>query len=208
MTPELQPILDFIDKYFFVTLISAVLFLVFNAFFGYKIFKFAIIIESSVGLGFLFYAFVGPFFVKTVPESVNVYAIFGIVGAIVGILLAVFLLKLMLFINGAALGAISCLSFFFLFTFDSAILSSTWFAITVSVISAILIGLLFVFLFKPIYILITSVGGMTLAGFILSALICPAILVILSIIFSAVGFILGIAAAVYQFRRNSKYSFY
>ena len=208
MTPELQAIVNFIDKYFFITLISIALFLVFNAFFGYKIFKFAIIIESSVGLGFLSYAFVGPFFVKTVSEAVNVYAIFGIVGAILGIILAVFLFKIMLFLNGAALGGISCLSFFYLFRFDSVILSSTWFIITASVISAILIGLLFVFLFKPIYILITSVGGMTLAGFILSALICPKVLVILSIIFSAVGFIAGIVAAVYQFRRNSKYSFY
>ncbi len=208
MTPELQPIIDFIDKYFFVTLISAVLFLVFNAFFGYKIFKFAIIIESSVGLGFLFYSFVGPFIVRKVPENVNVYAIFGIVGAIIGIFLAVFLLKIMLFVNGAAIGAISSLALLFLFSSENEILSSVWFAIVASAISAILVGLLFVFLFKPIYILVSSVGGMTLAGFILSALICPAILVILSVIFSAIGFIAGIVAAVYQFKRNSKYSFY
>lgn len=208
MTPDLQPIVDFIDNYFFVTLISAVLILVFNAFFGYKIFKFAIIIESSVGLGFLFYTFVGPFIVREVPEAVNVYAIFGIVGAIIGILLAVFLLKIMLFVNGAALGAITSIFTLYLFASENSVLSSTWFVIVAAVISAILVGLLFVFLFKPIYILITSIGGMTLAGFILSALICPAILVILSIILSAIGFIAGIFAAVYQFRKNSKYAFY
>lgn len=203
----IKQVFDFISQYLFLTLVSAAILLIINAFFGYKIFKFVIVIESSIGLGFLGNALLGPLIFQNPPEGVNLSAILGIALAVVGALLAMFFFKLMLFINGAGLGfvlgAVGC----YLLS-SNEFFAKTWVIIAFGAISAIILGVLFIFFFKPVYIIVSSILGLTAAGFILSYLICPNIYVILSIIMMSIGFIAGIFAAVYQFRKNSRYYFY
>lgn len=196
-----------ISQYFFITLISAVILLIINAFYGYKIIKFTIIAESSIGLGFVGNSLLAPLIFQNPPERVNLAAIMGIVFAIAGALLAIFLFKLMLFINGAGIGAILGAFGCYLLSPDG-VSTKTWVIAVICSVGAIVLGVLFIFLFKPVYIIVTSVLGLSLAGFIISYVICPDVYVIFSVIMTAIGFIAGIAASVFQFRKNSRYYFY
>ena len=204
----INQILNFINQYFFITLISAAILLIINAFFGYKIFKFAITVESAVGLGIIAYTFIGPWIFQNPPEKVNLSAILGILFAALGALLAGFFIKTMLFVNGAGLGFFLGSGGAYLLSANNEFFAQNWVIICVGVLAALILGVLFIFFFKPIYILVSSVLGMSLVGFIISYIVCPDIYVIFSVIMVAIGFIAGIVAAVYQFKKNSKYYFY
>jgi len=204
----INQILHIVSQYFFITLVSAAILLIINAFFGYKIFKFAIIVESAIGLGFIAYTFIGPWMFQNPPDGVDLSAILGIVFAIIGALLAKFFIKIMLFVNGAGLGFAIGLISSYLLSASNEFFAKEWVPYVFGAIAALILGVLFIFFFKPVYIIVSSVFGLAAAGFIISYLICPEIYVIFSVIMTAIGLVFGIVAAVYQFKQNSKYYFY
>ena len=206
MPPEAA---EMLAQYGFVITLASVLVLGLIALFSYKIFKLSLTIIGALAFGAIGSMFLAPLLINAIGEvgAVNLTAIVGFVCALIGGLLMHFLFKLALFVTGAAGG------WFFVAPFVLALLQSQFEAeffatetgyYVVSAVCALLAAILFMFLFKFLYIVITSVGGMTVAGFMVGSAIMPANLIVW-VAFAAIGLIAGIFAAVYQYKINAEH---
>ena len=193
----------------FYCVLTAAVSLILFSYFSYRIFRISLSVSGCIGLGILGYLFVGEPIVAAMGESapavVNLPALLGVVFAIVGLILAKFLYKLVLFLC-TAVGA------FFLYktvltTFSVALpeflmLDTAEGLIIAAAIGALLTGVLMLLLFKPIYILSTSLLGTGIAVVLLLFALFPhnaETVLILGIVF---GMPAGIPAVVYQFRHS------
>ncbi len=175
------------------------------AFYSYRIFRIEISVAGSIGLGFVGYTVLAPLVLRGIQaEGVNLQAVIGIVCAVIGWFAAYKLYKLAIFLCGAFLG-------YSLGAFLTALLAvklpevtffnSSTGVIVISAICAAIAGILFVTLFKAVYILLTSIGGMILAAMLAGSSVCNlATAPVASVILLMIGLLTGIVATVYQFK--------
>ena len=190
------------DLLFPVIFVAAVA-LVLNALYAYKFFEieFSIICASVLGLAG-FYGiklFIEPSI--ALPEGINVAALVGFILAIVGALLSRFLLKVFLFLDGAAAGFL--LSYLvFTSMLEPSLGVYVW---IVHIICAVLLGIIFLLAFKFVYIMITSVLGMIVCACLVELLVLPSGGALGLIGAIVVGLIAGIFTAGYQYRLSRDY---
>ena len=200
--------LGLINAYVFAFVLSSVVLLFILAFWGYKLLKACLAIAGAATFGIIGNMYLAPLLVpfteKSVPEWINVGGIIGMVLAGIGALLMVKLYKLGIFAEGAALG-------YFLGSTATTIiaayvpnlegfLSTPTGTSVVSCVLALILGVLFALLFKHIFILITSVGGLCAAGVLIGSCFVFELNPVILTVSAGVGVIVGICAMVYQYK--------
>ena len=197
-----------------VAIIAAAV-LILLAIYGYRLFKTTISVVVCIVCG-IAGSFIAPFIleaasVPTVIEGVSLSAVIGIVFAGIGLLLGFKLYKISLFISCTA-GAyliyspiITLLPVVFpdLPISQLPIINTPEGIMITSAVLAILTGILLLLLFKPLYIIITSVGGVAVATALIAISVAPTyeMTVWVGLI---LGAILGIPAAKHQFKCDEK----
>lgn len=193
----------------FPIVLVAVLLLGLLAMYSYKIFRIILTVGGSIVCGTLGSTFVAPLVVKFVGQTVAgfdmVYSI-GFICALLGGLLMNAFFKLALFISGAGAGWI--MGGMFVYGMIVAMfpnipyISEPLGMICVKGICALVVGILSLFLFKFVYIVFTSIGGMI--GAIVLVIISikphpgtPALMIAVLI-----GLILGIIFAIKQYQSS------
>ena len=170
------------------------------AFFSYKIYRTALILIGALGGGILGFNFVSPIIMNAMSEPEEwIPLVVALVCGIVGIALILALQKLAIFIAGGFLG-------FLLGNYISVIIAATnpefgegagkW---VVVIICAILVGILAGKMFRPVFIIATSlVGGL---GGSISILGGFGVGVMISLI---VGLVIALVGMVFQFKTTTK----
>ncbi len=179
------------------------------AFFGYRLFRYFLVIGGAVGCGLLGYTVISPLMIGILdlasPSQFLLSALLGIVLALAGGLLVNRFMRPAVYLFMAGIG-------FYLFH-KLALLLAEWSSLlsflggaSASAIFATVMGLAFGSLtlpfFKAIYVFATSVGGLALAGYLIADILFSS--VTLAYIFALVGAIGGVFAMRYQFRTNLK----
>ena len=195
----------------FPMVLSVALALVLVAIYSYRIFRLELSVSGAVGCGALGYIFLAPFLLDKLPtvEWIDLAAVIGVVCAILGWVLIYALHKVSLFLCGAAIGfyaGIFVASFLALNFTDVALLQNEVFFYVVCGICALACGIIFVFLFKLLYILITSFGGMIGACYLISLSVFNEMNPPILYGTLAVGAVLGIIASVVQFKKASEHT--
>ena len=183
-------------------LIGAIVGALISAFFGFRLFKLSVVVSFG-SLGFVLGC---GLFSLAFPEGVE--GISFDIGLIVGLALAVILgilaikiYKGLVYFVGGMLGALlGFVIIFFVFDALELHLVGILLGIAVAVLLAILFAKGFMKLMKVIVIIETALGGMALAFEAAATLIVANESVIL--VASFVGMLVGIFAAVYQFKAN------
>lgn len=193
-----------------VTLITvAVLGLI--AFFGYRIFKYAVKVLVAVTFAILGNALVLPLvsdlIAPVIPESFSVGAIAGLVFAVIGLVLSIFCYKFVMFLVG---GGVAYLLSDMIIGFIGGLVALPEFLldgvgkIILIVLLALIVGVLFMIFFKLIYIVATSIGALALAcALILLAVIPSADMTVVGIAM-AIGAVVGLIAMFLQFKADAK----
>ena len=174
------------------------------AFFSFKIYKIALYLIGGLGGGILGLNFVSPIIVGAVAEPAEWLPIaVAIACGVLGIILILALQKLAIFVSGAFLG-------FLIGNYVSVIVAVSnpefaqgagkW---LVAIACAILVGFLSGVIFRPVFIISTSVvGGLGGAMSVSGAFgLDPAIAVVVGI---ALGAIVSVLAMIFQFKTTGK----
>ena len=132
----------------------------------YKLLRFSLVLAFSAIFG-VAGAFVTEMFVPAVA-GINVSAAVGVVCAIIGALVGKNLFKFCVFVVGAALGFVVGMV---LPTFlpNVEFLQNPTILLIVAAVCALVVGILSIFLFKALYIIINCVGGVAVAGAMVGA---------------------------------------
>ena len=182
------------------------------AFFGYRIFKYAVKVVAAVAFAVLGNAYVLPlisdFISPFLPEGTfNVGALAGFVFALIGLILSIFCYKFVMFLAGGGLAylfADALIALFTPFVTIPAFFLDGIGKIVLSVLLALVCGLLVMLLFKLVYILATSIGSLALAfALILLAVIPNAQLTLVGIALG-IGAVIGLIAMCLQFKADAK----
>ena len=208
-------IMSYIEAYLFVAVLAAAVVCGIVALYSYKLFRIELVIEGILLFGILGGVVLGPWLENAltfIPDSISISAILGILLAIIGGFIMHFFFKFALFITGAAIGWFGMYSFglgFLAEKFpDFAFFQDNAGKIIIPILTAIILGVIFIFLFKFLYIILTSFGGMCGAAVLLGLAIVPDGGMVVLIASLVVGAIAGICATVYQYKNNSKYRYY
>lgn len=187
----------------FPVIFAIVISLIILAFYGYRLWTYEIKIIVAVVLGVVGYTLSSTYIpLESMPAGINLPAIIGFACAILGAVIAKFLFKLSIFASGAFLGfSLGSVVFYPLLLgilTDVAFMYEPYMIYVVGGVIALLLGILFVTLFKHVYIIITSLGGMITAGFLVGTLIMPSNAGIF------VGVILGIVMGIVAMTKQYK----
>ena len=204
---ELPPeVAEMVASYGFVLTLPIAVVCVIVAFWGYKIFKASLSIVGALVFGVLGATVVGPLVVGSMGDvlpGINISAAIGFVLAIVGAILIGVLYKVGIFVSGAAGGYLigqMLLPLFASLLPDVEFITSELGTIIIPAVMALIVGIFSVFIFKFLYILATSVGGMTIVGFLVGTSVFnepDGTVLIASLV---VGAIVGIFAMVRQYK--------
>lgn len=181
------------------------------AFFGYRIFKYAVKVVVAVSFAvlgnFFVLDFIRDFISPMLPESFSVAAISGLIFALIGLVLSIFCYSFVLFLVGGGLSYMFSgyiLGFIGTFvTIPEFLLEGIGF-IVVSVLIALVAGLLFMCCFKIIYIILTSIGSLAIAFALVLLAVIPSASMPLVGIALGLGAAVGIIALFLQFKADSK----
>ena len=148
--------------------------LVLTAFYSYRILKLELSISAALAGGYFGYLLLAPLILAniadTLPEGIDFCVVIGVVCAILGWVLALVLHKVAVFLIGAAGGFYGGLCLAQLIAEhvpDVEFLQSEIFIWIIAGLCAILAGVIFVCLFKFLYIFITAFGGSVAAAYLL-----------------------------------------
>jgi hypothetical protein len=196
----------------FPVILVAVLICGLMAIYSYRIFRLSLTVFGAIGLGVVGGNIVAPLLINAMgeaPEGISMVAVCGFISALIGGLLMNFLFKVALFLSGAGAGfglGISVVLPLLINQFpDSTFFAGEGGFWVVGGVCALILGILFIFLFKFLYIVSTSMGGMITASLLVCTAIVPdggVIVVAASII---IGFVAGIFAAVKQYKACEEY---
>lgn len=208
---------DFYYAHRVACLIVAVCLLVLVAFEGYKIFKMAMYAVGASGFAIAGYYFLAPLVEPTItsaiqlPEFIDVAALIAVILALVAVFINRFAHGLMLMILGGAFGYLVGSVYVWrvlrdYFTTLEFVKNDTTKYIVGGVFAAIFV-ILFILLFKHVFIVGSSVGCLAAAGWLLQKLIVPGAEKEMVFCFILVGAALGILATVYQYKQEEKNSY-
>lgn len=172
------------------------------AFFAMRLYKIFMSLFGAVGVGYIVYTLIKPgaILAEFIPtlEKVNLASAIGLAAAIIGFILGVALPKFVLFLGGVGIGVVAT-KFAFPLIAPGVALDPTIMLI-VGVVVGLILGVLLSLLFKPVYILLTSLGFSTIAGIIIIMLVMPSVGVLPG---ALSGLVLGIIPMIYQFRSSA-----
>ncbi len=172
------------------------------AFFGFKLLRIELVL-TGILLGYsLGYDTFGAMVGDSI-SGVNIALILGIVCAVVGALLAAKVYRFMIFLIGGLTGfAVGSALFPSLVDgFGSLPVSEDTLVLIMSIVVAIILAFIIYKLFKPLYIVFTSLVGGFLSLGILSIAIFGENDSLISI-FAIAGLVVGVFAMIYQFKSN------
>lgn len=187
--------------------IICVAILMISAFFSLRIFNIYISAFCSITFGYAGY-FVALLLldegIMPVVEGIKLEFIIGFAAAILGFALSAIIYKIALFLSAGSI------AFWLAYTLLMPMLMSFGFPLEdpvstiVSIVIGGIVGILFAALFKPLYIFLTSIGGMAGVGGILALTIFPEFNLTYLIIGLVAGAIIGIIPMIYQFKKNAE----
>ena len=203
ISPEILQNLIFESALYIIILLGIL------AFFGYRLFRYFLVIGGAVLSGIVAYTFLTPLLLgalnMSAPSQFLLPVLMGFLFALVGGLLVNRFVRPSIFIFTVAIG------FFVGLDLSSVLASAPWLAFLATTVGSLvfaslfglLLGLISIPFFKPIFIFLTSVGGLSLAGYVAAISLMsenspPFILYLLI----ALGALIGVFAMVYQFRSH------
>ena len=196
----------------FLGVVGLSVMLVLLAFYSYRILKLEISVSAAIGCASLGYFTLAPILLEkipTLPEGINLSAITGIACAILGWILAWLLHKVAIFLIGAVGGFYAGMMIFSYVTSKwpgvEFFFTDAFFWIVTGVV-ALLAGILFIYLFKFLYIFTTAFGGMLAVSYLLGLSIFGGNLMEMPYLIPtlAVGAIFGIVAMVVQYKKAAE----
>lgn len=178
------------------------------AFFGMRLYKVVVAAIGAVGLGYVAHVLLSEggalsgflpaeMFGVSVPLAVTVLA------AVIGLILGVVLQKFVLFLGGIGGGYLGVQLLLPMFAPDLEL--DPMIVLAIGVGAGVIIGILLCLIFKPTYIIITSVGSMAVAAVILLVLAAPGIRLLFA---AAGGAAVGIIPMIVQFKTSDDYYLY
>lgn len=181
------------------------------AFFGYRIFKYAVRLIAAVSFAvlgnFFVLDFIRDFISPMLPESFSVAAISGILFALLGLLLSIRCYNFVMFLIGGGLSymfASSILGLIGTYVEVPAILTEGIGFIVVSVLIALVVGLLFMCCFKLIYIILTSIGSVALIFALILLAVMPSADMTITGVALGIGAAVGLIAMFLQLKADAK----
>ena len=214
ITFTVDGILDFINNMSFPVASIAIGLLVLLAVQGYKIFKSVIYVVAAVGLGFAGHLYLAPrvsgAIVSRLPEgfSFDVDVAIAFLCAMIGVVLAHFAYKFIVFMLGGAIGF--CIGYFYLGAMLANYFSSLPFLANkiayavVGCVCGLAVAVFFLICFKHLYIIGTSLGCMALACYILFKILMPGQDMSIGFDFIILGVVIGIFMMIHQFQEEKK----
>ena len=186
----------------FLVLICFVIAGIFVATQAYGIFIKLQTLEGALLFGYLGYA-ISSLFLTDAIEGINLPGIIGIACAGLGALIFVKLLKFSLFILGGlggwVAGSALC-GLIMMWLPDAEFLQTPAGIYVISGVAALILGFLFMLLFKPLYIITTSFGGGVVAGVSALAIVTGITETAINIGLVA-GLVVGLICCIVQFKR-------
>ena len=194
----------------FPNVLSVILVFGILAFFGYRLLRYFLVIGGAVGCGLIGYTVVSPLMTGVLdlasPSQFLLSALLAIAFALAGGLLVNRFMRVSVYLFTACIGYYL---FHLLALFLAQRLSALSFlgdpapAAIFATVLGLALGSLILPRFKAVYISITSVGGLALAGYLVATLLLDDASV-LTYVFALIGIIGGVFAMRYQFRTNLK----
>lgn len=196
----------------FPVALSLVISLILIAFYSYRVFKLELAAAGAMLFGNIGYSMLAPLIFRSLPtpEGVNLYAIVGVICAIVGAAVMASVHKLAIFAVGGGVGFLLGQTVYSVILEKAPELSEGFLGTEVGFYvvagsTALAVAVLMLLLFKPIFIILTSVGGMYFATLTVVQLVYPGIYTLGDtgeLATLALGGILGICAAAKQFKNS------
>lgn len=201
---------EFLENLIFESALYIIIVLGILAFFGYRLFRYFLVIGGAVLSGIVAYTFLTPMVLgalnMSAPSQFLLPVLMGFLFALIGGLLVNRFVRPSIFLLTVAIG-------FFVGLELSLFLASSvvWLGFLATRVGSLIFaglvglvcGLISIPFFKPIFIFMTSVGGLSLAGYVAAGSLMsensPPMLLYLLI---GLGASIGIVAMVYQFRSN------
>ena len=209
-----ENIIDLLNSHFLLFVIGAVILLGLLAFFGYRFFKAILIIGGGVGAGYAGGVYLAEHVEKFITDRgleldfIDWTFAVALVCAIIGALLVAFAYRAIIFLGGGAAGG------YVGYTViapklaeklpDVALLQSQVGTILVAVLLGLVCALVFLLLFKFIFIVATSLGGMAGAIFLAVYAVYPTVPQMIAIGILAVGAVIGIFPMLRQFKADNR----
>jgi hypothetical protein len=192
----------FMTDFGFELAMIAIVCCVVMAFFAMRLYKIFMSLFGAVGIGFIAHSLIGPGAmlegVLPTSESINVAAAISLGAATLGFILGVALPKFVLFLGGIGIGAVFT-KMLIPMVAPSVVLDPT-ITLILGVVVGILLGVLLSLLFRPVYILLTSLGCSAIAGLVVINLVMPSA----NILYGALGGLaFGFIAMIYEFRSSA-----
>lgn len=177
------------------------------AFFGLRLYKICMAVVGSYGLGMVAYIIsaelVDTGVLQPFAENISIYhtvLIIALSAAAVGFLVGTLLDKVVLFLGGAVGGYLATEMLAVMFFPD---MMTPEVLMIVGAVVGVVLGILLCVLFKFLYIVITSLGGMALTGALIGFTFFPEDMNMV-LIYTIGGAVVGIIPAIYQFKKDSE----
>lgn len=208
-------VLEFYNKNMVLCQLGLICAFVLLAIQGYKLFKMAMYAGSAFLFGYLGYTLlapkVAPLVSGAIPAEIGVKVdvLLAILCALLAVILTRIAYNFMIMILGGALGYYlgSTVVYGALINYFHTLDFLVKFPVVKHIVGGILaaiLGILFILLFKHLFMIVTSFGGSIGAGLILQAMVMPTANLAIKIAFAVVGVALGIYAIVRQYREEEK----
>ena len=205
----LEELLSTVSGFEFPIMLITVICLTFFAYYGYRLFRRALFVVGAVIFGAAGSIYISPIIVTTLGESaptnVNISIITGIICAVLGAVLIRFLYKFALFICGTLFGyTAGCL---FLSPLLAQATKVEWFLtqtgmVVIGAALALILGIVCVTLFKPVFIISSAIPGMVYSGITLGSSIFVVADETVTTMCAIIGLLVGIHASYYQFKHS------
>lgn len=180
--------------------------LVVLAFFGLRLYKICMSVVGAYGLGTVAYYISAEMadtgVLQPFAENIDIYKtmlIIALAAAAVGFLVGTLLDKVVLFLGGAVGGYFATEMVAAMFFPD---MMTPEVLMIVGAVVGVVLGILLCVLFKFVYIVITSLGGMALTGALIGFTFFPTDMNMV-LIFTVGGAVVGIIPAIYQFKKDN-----
>ena len=208
-------VIEFYQSYSIPMLIALIALCVAISLEGYKIFKGLLYIVIPTGLSFVGFKFLAGIVMSNfgsqlpaLPLGITYDVAISVVLAIIGVFLVKFAYKFTVMLLGGGVGFVLgylIISGFIVKMFPTLAFLNTGAAkIIIGLVFAAMIGIVFILFFKHLYILITSLGFMALAGFLAATLIIPAAPITYKLVAVGLGLAVGIYSTIHQYNEEQR----
>lgn len=195
-----------------VVLMAAICLLVLFAFEGYKLFRLVVYAGGAFGFAYIGYNFIAPLLIPSlegmVPDIININALVAVLCAVVAIFLTRFAYNFVIMLLGGGAGYLlgSMVVYKILVGYFDTLdfLKAGYVKHIVGGIFAAIFGILFILLFKHVFMILTSFGCLIDAALMLQMLLVPNADWTVKICFILVGIAVAVFAVVRQYKEEEK----